>query len=52
MIEWDLIRMGIVRVGFDSGGTWFGLDLIGWDLIRVGIVRVGFDRVGFDSGGI
>ena len=40
------MRVGNDRVGFDSGGTWFGLDLIGWDLIRVG-----FDQVGFDSGG-
>ena len=43
-----IVRVGNDRVGFDSGGTWFGLDLIGWDLIRVGIVRVGNDWVGFD----
>ena len=39
-----IVRVGNDRVGFDLGGTWFGLDLIGWELIRVGNDRVGIVR--------
>ena len=34
-------------MGFDSGGSRFG-----WDLIRVGFDRVGFDQVEIDRVGI